>query len=68
MQLSLAVKMPKSFPNDRNKILAASWKVDELDLEYYQPKLGPRAAGSAVKRQHSPFQGRILRREVEKIR
>ncbi|WP_165613224.1 hypothetical protein [Desulfofundulus thermosubterraneus] len=47
MQLVFAVEMPKSFPNDRNKLLAASRKVDELIVDYYRAKLGPKTAGTA---------------------
>ncbi|MDQ0286812.1 hypothetical protein J2Z49_001929 [Desulfofundulus luciae] len=37
-------------PGDKEKLLAASRKVDELILEYYRAKLGPKTVGSATGR------------------
>ncbi len=37
-------------PGDKEKLLAASRKVDELIVEYYRTKLGPKTAGSGAGR------------------
>ncbi|RKO68053.1 aspartyl-phosphate phosphatase Spo0E family protein [Desulfofundulus salinus] len=37
-------------PGDKEKLLAASRKLDELIVEYYRAKLGPKMAGSAAGR------------------